>query len=528
LLALFTKQCYDNKNGLIWRKERLIMVVSVRSLGLFGITGYEVSVECDVSGGMPGFDIVGLPDAAVREARERVRSAVRSGGYKFPVGRVTVNLAPAGRRKEGTVYDLPILMGILLSTGQLQFDLSYGAFLGEVSLSGVLRPVRGLLPMAIAAQQAGIRDLYVPEQNAREAALVEGLTVYPVRDLQQLVGHLTGQVPITPIAGAFPPIVRDYALDFADVKGQETVKRVLEIAAAGSHHVLMIGPPGSGKSMMAKRLPSILPDMTREEALESTQLWSVCGLLEEDAPLLTQRPFRSPHHTISAAALAGGGSVPRPGEVSLAHNGVLFLDEAAEFSSNALEVLRQPLEDGTVQISRVSGSMSFPSRFMLVCAMNPCKCGWYGHPERNCTCSPTERQRYLRRLSGPLLDRIDLKVYVRDLSFSDLSQTHPSESSEAIRERVNRARAIQQQRLAPLGLTCNAQMTGQALREYCRLDREATDLMHKAFDTYHLTARSYDRLLRVTRTIADLDGAEEISMLHLAEALQYRTADHLA
>jgi magnesium chelatase family protein len=290
----------------------------------------------------------------------------------------------------------------------------------------------------------------------------------------------------------------------------------------------MIGPPGSGKSMMAKRLPSILPDMTREEALESTQLWSVCGLLEEDAPLLTQRPFRSPHHTISAAALAGGGSVPRPGEVSLAHNGVLFLDEAAEFSSNALEVLRQPLEDGTVQISRVSGSMSFPSRFMLVCAMNPCKCGWYGHPERKCTCSPTERQRYLRRLSGPLLDRIDLKVYVRDLSFSDLSQTHPSESSEAIRERVNRARAIQQQRLAPLGLTCNAQMTGQALREYCRLDREATDLMHKAFDTYHLTARSYDRLLRVTRTIADLDGAEEISMLHLAEALQYRTADHLA
>lgn len=501
------------------------MVVSVRSLGLNGITGYEVTVECDVSGGMPAFDLVGLPDAAVREARERVRSAARNCGYNFPNGRVTVNLAPAGRRKEGTVYDLPILLGILLSSGQLSCPVGKAGFVGEVSLGGELRPVRGMLPMAMAARAAGMEALFVPEQNAAEAALAEGITIYAVRTVRQLTAHLLGEERIAPTEPQYPDFEQEYPLDYADVKGQGHAKRALEIAAAGGHHLLMMGPPGTGKSMMARRLPSILPKLTMEEALETTQLWSVSELLDEHQPLVTARPFRAPHHTVSTAAMAGGGLVPRPGEVSLAHNGVLFLDETPEFSANALEVLRQPLEDGVVQISRVSGTMTFPSRFMLVCAMNPCKCGWYGHPKRKCTCSDQVRKSYLKRISGPLLDRIDMKVFVSDMKVDELTSTAPAEPSAAIRERVERARELQRARYRGTGIHCNAQMTGEELREYCALGEAEQTLMKQAYLIFRLTARSYDKLLRVSRTIADLAGEEKIAKKHIAEALQYKAMD---
>lgn len=501
------------------------MMVSVRSLGLNGITGYEVKVECDVAGGLERFELVGLPDAAVREARERVRSAARNCGYRFPSGRVTVNLAPAGLRKEGTVYDLPILLGILLSSRQLTCPLGNAGFVGEVSLGGELRPVRGMLPMALAARDAGMEALFVPEQNAAEAALAEGITVYAVRTVHQLAAHLLGLERMVPTAPQRPNFDQSYPLDYADVKGQGHAKRALEIAAAGGHHLLMVGPPGTGKSMMARRLPSILPRLTMEEALETTQLWSVCNLLDEKQPLLTARPFRAPHHTVSTAAMVGGGVLPHPGEVSLAHNGVLFLDETPEFSTAALEVLRQPLEDGVVQISRVSGTMTFPSRFTLVCAMNPCKCGWYGHPKRKCTCSDQVRKSYLKRISGPLLDRIDMKVFVSDIKVDELTSTAPAEPSAAIRERVERARELQRARYRGTDIHCNAQMTGEELREYCALGPEEETMMKQAYLVFRLTARSYDKLLRVARTIADLAGEEKIERTHIAEALQYKAMD---
>ncbi|MEA4965669.1 MAG: YifB family Mg chelatase-like AAA ATPase [Oscillospiraceae bacterium] len=499
------------------------MICCCRSFGLEGITGYEVSVESDLSQGLPAFEVVGLPDVAVREARERIRSAIKNSGFKFPVSRITVNLAPAGTRKSGTLYDLPMLVGILAATKSIPQPGKESAFLGELSLEGLVRPVNGVLSMSLAAAACGIGKLYVPAGNAREATLAEGPEIFPVESVAQLARHLRGEEAIAPAPRWEPGRMPRDILDFADVKGQELVKRALEVAAAGSHNILMVGPPGAGKSMLAKRIPSILPDMARAEELEVTQIYSVLGKISRAHPLVTERPFRSPHHTISAAGLVGGGSSPRPGEISMADRGVLFLDELPEFRAETLEVLRQPLEDGAVTISRVSGTMTYPCEFMLVCAMNPCKCGWYGDPSGRCTCSQSAVNHYLGRISGPLLDRIDMIVEVPALPFGDLRRTQPAERSAVIRERVNRARAVQQQRFREEPVSCNAAMQPAQLRQYCALDDPSAALMKQAFDALRLTARSYDRILRVARTIADLDGSGEIGTQHIAEAIRYRT-----
>ena len=503
------------------------MVVAVRSLGLNGITGYAVSAECFLSGGLPAFDIVGLPDAAVREARERVRAAVKNCGAKFPVSRITVNLAPAGQKKAGTVYDLPILVGILAANGDLPAPPPEAAFLGELSLTGALRGVTGVLPMAMAARDAGVKELFVPAENAAEATLAGGLTVYGVSDVESLVSHLKGETPLSP-APLWELEEEDLsAPDLQDVMGQENVKRALEIAAAGGHNLLLIGSPGSGKSMLSKRLPSILPDMTRQEALESSAIWSVAGMTDPKHPLLTHRPFRSPHHTASSAALAGGGPLMRPGEISLAHNGVLFMDELPEFRRDVLEALRQPLEDGDVTVARAGGTLHLPARFQLICAMNPCRCGWRGHPSGRCRCSDKDVERYVEKISGPLLDRIDLHVSVPSVEYEMMRRKETPEPSAAVKQRVDKARAIQEERFAGSRTTCNAYMTPAQIKAFCPLDATGDALMKNAFDRMGLTARSHDRVLRLARTIADLDGEENISAAHLAEAVQFRNTDIL-
>ena len=500
------------------------MLAAIRSLGVKGVGGYGVSVEVFVSNGLVNFDIVGLPDTAVKEARERVRAAIKSNGFKFPVSRVTVNLAPADTKKAGTVYDLPIMLGILAATGAIRQPAPDCAFFGELSLNGTLRPVNGALPMAVAAAREGIRELFVPADNAPEAAYAEGVTVYPVENVSELVSHLRGEFLIKPMqAPEFDPQAVRH-LDFADVKGQENVKRAMEIAAAGGHNILMVGPPGAGKSMMSKRLPGILPDMTREEMLRSTEIYSVAGLTSKTDPIVSARPFRAPHHTVSPTAVSGGGTVPRPGEISLAHNGVLFLDELPEFPRQVTDALRQPLEDRIVTITRASGRVTFPCSFMLVGAMNPCRCGHYGDPTHTCTCHPLEVRRYISRISGPLLDRMDVQVEMPALSYDEISRTDPEESSADIRARVLRAREFARRRSYG-AFECNAKLDSAGIRQFCVTDAEADKLLRNAYDNLGLSARGYDRVLRVARTIADMSRSNVIRAPHIAEAIQLRSLD---